>query len=158
MMLNTQVALPTEFPVVLETGKLAMEHSLGQVSTAQNGQYGTVTVNRTELSHTSFSTQPTMKNVLIMPPFSIKTKQHETDLGKQVEQFQNDQRGIILPNNTKIYRFIDDIVTVEKPRDLNLFLDNVTQARTNLLANMYNLGFKETKITKLSNRVHKKKE
>jgi hypothetical protein len=166
MELNTQVALATEFPVVMETNKLATVHHLGQGAAAKNGRYGTITVNRTELSHASFTSQPNMKNVLIMAPFPIATAQHETDLQTQIKQFEDDQEGEIFNNSIhfpKLYQTIDDIMTTECPIDPDLFLENVrqsrtkfvsvTQSRTQFLSNMLNMGFKETTITRTSSRV-----
>jgi hypothetical protein len=156
MELNTQVAIATEFPVVLETNKLATVHHSGQGEVAHNGRYGTITVNRTELSHASFTSQPTMKNVLIMAPFPVATAQHETDLQTQIKQFEGDQRGEIF-NNTinfpKLYQMIDDLLTAECPIDPDLFLKNVRLSRTTFLSDMYNMGFKEETITRTSSRV-----
>ena len=134
--LNTRVALPTEFPVVMETNKLATEHHLGQVETAREGKYGVITVNRNEVSHTSLKNDPEMRNVNVLPPFAIVSTLHEEALNLQTKEFEEDMEGMPLQNQAYVpvecHRFIDDIITVYRP---------IKSIRMEKLKDLLNLGF-----------------
>ena len=91
--LNQQIVVPTEIPLVAETGRIATYYTGGQMKVSQNGQYGVMTVNRATMGHTSTAAPPTLCTVQTFHPFSITGIPTEEAILETMKTYAKDRKS-----------------------------------------------------------------